>query len=335
MIELDKKDREILYQLDLNARLPISSIAKNVGASKEVVGYRIKRMTELGLIKGYYAIIDLTKLGFMNARMFLKFRSIPPEEEKELIEFFIRHKRFWWVGGITSSLYDLGVACWVKDVLDFHELKDSCIGRFRNKIELLRDSFYSKIYSWRKKYLSEKHTDGMQTVISGRSISVRYDEHDVKLLTQLSIDARLPIVDLANKIGLSVTAVKHRFKRLKDKEVILGFRPKIDLEKLGVYWYKVEFQLDDYRSKKDLLAYFSSHPNAVYAYESIGGGTDLEVEFEVENHTKFREILDKIRKKFRGSIRNYLYYVWVNEDKVSYFPMAGELLLKTPEDKDK
>ena len=210
-------------------------------------------MTELGLIKGYYAIIDLTKLGFMNARMFLKFRSIPPEEEKELIEFFIRHKRFWWVGGITSSLYDLGVACWVKDVLDFHELKDSCIGRFRNKIELLRDSFYSKIYSWRKKYLSEKHTDGMQTVISGRSISVRYDEHDVKLLTQLSIDARLPIVDLANKIGLSVTAVKHRFKRLKDKEVILGFRPKIDLEKLGVYWYKVEFQLDDYRSKKICL----------------------------------------------------------------------------------
>ena len=160
MMELDKKDREILYQLDLNARQPVSSIAKKVRASKEVVGYRIKRMTEIGLIKGYYAIIDLTKLGFMNARVFLKFRSIPPEEEKELIEFFIKHKRFWWVGGITSSLYDLGIACWVKDVLDFHELKDSCIGKFRNKIELLRDSFYSNIYSWRKKYLDNHFYHG-------------------------------------------------------------------------------------------------------------------------------------------------------------------------------
>ena len=61
-IKLDIKDKKILYELDMDARQSISSIAKRVGLSKEVVNYRIRRMEKEGLIDGYYAIIEYSKL---------------------------------------------------------------------------------------------------------------------------------------------------------------------------------------------------------------------------------------------------------------------------------
>ena len=74
----------ILYQLELNARQPNSEIAKKVGLSKEVVNYRIKRLENERVIKSYYAIIDLSKLGYINFRVYLKLIDATPKKEKEI-----------------------------------------------------------------------------------------------------------------------------------------------------------------------------------------------------------------------------------------------------------
>ncbi|MFH1447289.1 MAG: winged helix-turn-helix transcriptional regulator, partial [Candidatus Micrarchaeota archaeon] len=157
-------------------------------------------------------------------------------------------------------------------------------------------------------------------LIPGNSSVVEYDEYDLKLLAVLSANARIHLIVLAEKIGLSPTATKYRLKNLKKKGVILGFRPKINLAKIGYYWYKVEFQLEDYKAKEKLQAFCNQHPNIVYAYESIGGRTDFEIEMEVESHQMFREVVDLIRKKFKDSIRTYSYYLWSMEHKIVFFP---------------
>jgi len=43
MVDLDLKDRKILYQLDLNCRQSNSQIGKMVGLSRKGVEYRIKK----------------------------------------------------------------------------------------------------------------------------------------------------------------------------------------------------------------------------------------------------------------------------------------------------
>ena len=43
MVDLDLKDRKILYELDLNCRQSNAQIGKKVGLSRKVVDYRIKR----------------------------------------------------------------------------------------------------------------------------------------------------------------------------------------------------------------------------------------------------------------------------------------------------
>jgi Lrp/AsnC family leucine-responsive transcriptional regulator len=58
MIKLDLKDRKILYELDLDARQPLTRIGKKVGLSKDVVSYRMKKLQDEGIIKNYYTVID-------------------------------------------------------------------------------------------------------------------------------------------------------------------------------------------------------------------------------------------------------------------------------------
>ena len=51
MVIIDKKDKKILYHLDLNSRQSLNSIGKKVGLTKDVVAYRIQRMQKHGIIK--------------------------------------------------------------------------------------------------------------------------------------------------------------------------------------------------------------------------------------------------------------------------------------------
>ena len=320
MLTLDKKDREILYQLDLDARQPNSAIARKVRASKEVVGYRIARMERDGIIQGYYALVDITKLGYLNGRIFIKLKGASPADERAMVEEFAREPRSWWVNSISGSSADMGIAYWVKDIADFHAVKEGLLNKYRGKIDSYRESIYSGFHVWRRNYLSAREEAPKYDLITGSSPPMAFDDGDVRLLSALSGNARMPLVELAKKACLSVNTAKYRLKRLAKEKVLLGFRPKIGIDKAGIYWYKVEFQLEDNSKKKAMLAYFGAHRNILYAYESIGGGTELEMDMEVESHAQFRGIIDAFRQKFAPSIRTYGYYMWSAEHKIVYFP---------------
>ncbi len=85
--KLDKKDRDILYQLDLNSRQSFNQVAKKVRLSREVVQYRVRQLEKKGVIRGYFTLIDTSKLGYINFRLFIKFQHDTPNEEKQIIRY--------------------------------------------------------------------------------------------------------------------------------------------------------------------------------------------------------------------------------------------------------
>jgi DNA-binding Lrp family transcriptional regulator len=64
VMELNETDKKILKSLLEDARFSSRQIAKNVGVSVGTVLSRIKKMEEIGIIKGYSAILDHEKLGY-------------------------------------------------------------------------------------------------------------------------------------------------------------------------------------------------------------------------------------------------------------------------------
>jgi DNA-binding Lrp family transcriptional regulator len=61
--ELDDVDRRILLTLHRDARMPNSALADAVGIAPSTCHGRIRRLQDLGVIRGYYADIDPAAIG--------------------------------------------------------------------------------------------------------------------------------------------------------------------------------------------------------------------------------------------------------------------------------
>jgi len=59
------------------------------------------------------------------------------------------------------------------------------------------------------------------------------DLYDQKILSLLSKNGRLPVTELAKKVGLSKSPCQARLKRLQERGYILGFRAVLNPVKLG------------------------------------------------------------------------------------------------------
>ena len=60
---LDALDRKIIAELQSNSRLSVQELAERVGLSASPCARRIRILEEAGVIQGYAAIIDQTKVG--------------------------------------------------------------------------------------------------------------------------------------------------------------------------------------------------------------------------------------------------------------------------------
>jgi DNA-binding Lrp family transcriptional regulator len=69
-VKLDKKDQQLIFELDQNSRQSINSIAKKTKLSRDVVNYRIKQLEKKKIINGYFALIDFNKLGYQAIRLY-------------------------------------------------------------------------------------------------------------------------------------------------------------------------------------------------------------------------------------------------------------------------
>ncbi|MDD6190920.1 MAG: Lrp/AsnC family transcriptional regulator [Firmicutes bacterium] len=61
---IDSIDCKIINQLQKNSRISISRLSKEVNLSSPAVKRRISLLEESGIISGYHASIDTSKLGF-------------------------------------------------------------------------------------------------------------------------------------------------------------------------------------------------------------------------------------------------------------------------------
>ncbi|HEX9448228.1 MAG TPA: Lrp/AsnC family transcriptional regulator [Dongiaceae bacterium] len=63
MPDLDRLDRRILNELQRDATPPVAELAELIGLSTNACWRRIKRLEEIGVIRGRVALLDAQKLG--------------------------------------------------------------------------------------------------------------------------------------------------------------------------------------------------------------------------------------------------------------------------------
>ena len=88
MTKIDLKDRKIISALDMNARMPLTELAKKVGLSRQVVEYRIKRMKEEGVILGAKAVFDSAAVNYKWYRTAFRMLNVKKEDKLSFIDLF-------------------------------------------------------------------------------------------------------------------------------------------------------------------------------------------------------------------------------------------------------
>ena len=87
---LDRRDRQILVELQRDSRLTTQQLAERVGMSSSATWRRVKSLEDAGIIDRYAAIVNARKSGFGLASMV--HLSLARHEQKN-VEHFIREVR--------------------------------------------------------------------------------------------------------------------------------------------------------------------------------------------------------------------------------------------------
>ena len=316
-VKLDLKDRKILYQLELNARQPSSKIAKKVGLSKEVVNYRIKRLESEEVIKGYYALIDLSKLGYLHFRVYLKLIDSSPKKEKEIIDYLVLCKETSHVADIDGS-FDIAFGVAVKNILSFESFYNKFKQNFKEYLGKEQISIFTAVYHFNRSYILDEKIRKTSAGIVGKSNEESYDEADLKILEILTKNSRVPLIDVAEKISMPERTVAFRIKKLEQRKIILGYKPLFNLGKLGFEYYKLDIALRSLSKIKRLTNYAEENPFVIYIDQTIAG-SDFEIDVEVKNKTHLFQIIEELKSEF-SDIREINYFTLISYNKLVYLP---------------
>ncbi len=318
--KLDYFDRRILFELDKNARITATKIGKKIRKSKQFVDYRIKKLEEYGVLKGYIAVIDYSKLGYASMRVYFKFHNLTPKKQNEIENNLIKDKEVWWLVTL-EGIWDVGYAIAVRDLLDFYDYWDRIMRKYRKFISKRSVVAYTHIKQYPKSYLIGKPNTEKGTLVGASKEAVKFDAFDIKLLKLISDNGRMSLLDISTKLKTSPQVVSNHMEKLEKLGVIQGYRALIDVSFLGYRYYKSYINLINTERIMELENFCMHHPNILNTNRTIGG-RDFEIELQAKSFDEFEQIMNEIRERFEGMIDDFEFVIAREEKKMAYFPFG-------------
>ncbi|MFC1648002.1 Lrp/AsnC family transcriptional regulator [Nanoarchaeota archaeon] len=322
-MKLDAYDKKLLYHLDINARYTLRQLSKEVRLSKNAISHRIKNLEKKGIIRQFYTVINIKKLGYSYFKVYFKLQNTTEAIEKEIVNHFTTKTPSLWVN-TWDGRYDLMVGILAKDADNFYKILNESINKFRTHIQ--SHDIYIVIYAphFKKDYLLDKtEKETKIEEFGGITDEVKLDYIDMKILKIISTNARIQIVDLAKEINSTVDIVRYRIKKLKENQVIQGFRILIDYEKLGYQLFKILITTQNLNEKteKAILEYCSKQPNMADIIIRGIGPWNIELQIDAKNHHEFHNIFKDFKNQFNEVIRNHETLLMIEEYKLDYYPL--------------
>ncbi|MEM3929750.1 MAG: Lrp/AsnC family transcriptional regulator [Candidatus Korarchaeum sp.] len=125
--EFDDTDLEILRLMQRNARTPYSEIAKKLGIPEATVKYRVRKLIERGIVRGFYTLLDPDKVGFPFSLIILV--DALPEELDEVFDH---------VRGMREAAHVFKVTGKYNVVAIFHARDMDHVSRISESVRSLR-----------------------------------------------------------------------------------------------------------------------------------------------------------------------------------------------------
>lgn len=315
---MSRKERTILYELDLNSRQPYSRLAKKVGMGKDALISRIKRLGDKGFIKGFITMINPNKFGLTSCRFIVSLHNTTPEIEDEIGNFLMKTREIPWIVRVEGP-WDFEVWYLCESVNEANAFWDGFMERFGNYVEQMKFSIWMGVKYFGRAFLLDNRFSEIREQLATGPQKLKITKTDFEILRLLVYNARIPVFEIAQRLGISTKTVTKRMKRLEDKGVIVGYRLAFGLDKLGIKYYNVHLKLQNMtkEKEKEFMEYIYTHPNIVYD-NVILGGEGFALSVQAFSHEELRALISELKERFGMYIRKHFIVQFVGELKFSF-----------------
>jgi Lrp/AsnC family transcriptional regulator, leucine-responsive regulatory protein len=317
---LDKKDKRIITELDMNARMPLTELAKKVGVSRQVIEYRIKRLKKENIIFGAKTVFDSAVIGQNWYRVVLRLVNINQSEKNTFIDYLKQHQNTLWVGEIGGN-WDIIVNFICEDNFNFNRIFEEISSKFGKHIMNYEILIYINVTDLERNYILDRKEKQRFTHEMQHNKSFKIDNLDHSIIKIISRNAFKKNLEIANKLKVSSHTIKNRINRMIKNKFILGFRLFINPTKLNYKPHMLFLGINKLNSEREnlLIENLKTTPNITFVVKHMGRWR-LGVEIEARSEQEFQEIFVDIRGKFSDIITDYETFPIFKDHAINYFP---------------
>lgn len=305
-VKLDKRDFQILVELDRNCRKPLTKIASSVGSAIETTRYRIERLRKLGIIKNFLTVIDGGRLGFYYYKVFFRFFNITEEKIQEIISDLVADPRICWVIRVDGS-YDVGFTPRVRSPSEQSELLDKLRWKYSKHIRQWTLSINLRMDFLARDYLvAAKARPGLIGSYSTSKSVVHLDKAAEAVLGELASDPKASAAEIADRQNLSTDIVLSRINFLEKEKIIVRYSLVTDVRVLGHHNYYVLIYLNNVTPEREkaFAKFCHAQPNIIYLIKSLGEW-DYELSVETPSIDQYRKVMMTITREFSDIVQEY------------------------------
>lgn len=320
-VRLDAKDKQLLHWLSIDARTPATRLAKKVRLSHDAVRYRIRQLEKAGVIQGYRALVDATRLGFDAYHILVSLRQPGREAEKAILQAFQRNPSVRAVIKFSGA-YDYKLATVARNLRELDGILNGVLaacGPLLQGHELLPVVKTLASRAFPRSFLDEPGRPARQPEQPAPAL----DDTDYAILAALADDARQPLYSVAERAKVSADTVQYRLKRLLASKVLLAFRPVINYAVLDYAVYCLLAEIQNLTEEKEarLREVLQDDAHTIWAAKTVGR-YNLMLYACVRRPEEFHATVDLLRRHFPGDITATEALLAYEEYKYTYFSEA-------------
>ncbi|MGN6100226.1 MAG: Lrp/AsnC family transcriptional regulator [Devosia sp.] len=156
---------------------------------------------------------------------------------------------------------------------------------------------------------------------------LRLDARDIKILSILQREGRIPKAALAERVNLSATPCWERLRRLEDSGIIQSYGAEISLTAFGpvtIVFVQIEIESHRHEDFARFESAIAKIPEIVECW-AIGGGMDYMCKIVVRHLSDYQALIEGLLDQQIGIKR---YYTYVVTSPVKKEPVPVELLAR-------
>lgn len=319
------KDRRILEELDRDANITLSKLAKKVGISRQVAEYRINKLISQKTIYAFYTLIDVGRLGYSSFRIHLRLKNVSEEiYSKFAKELFTEYPTFW-VAFISGS-FDLIIDIFARNSNKFEEIFSDILQKNKEIIQNYETLVILGMDLYNYGYFIDANKTRDQLTLHKNIDSKEIDKVDEKILQNIKVNSRMPYDVIAKKIGISRNSVKNRILRLEKNRVIGGYKPLVNFNHFDKQSYKIFIKYNNTKidQEKHLLEYLK-HKIGILATLKLLGRWNLDIEIHINDIKELQKFIIELRNKYE-IIEDYGIIQIIEDYGIDFYPIKTTLI---------